>query len=222
MQGQITISFKDSALGCTKEVSFARNENCDTCSGSGAKPGAQQTTCTVCMGKGYLVEKLDKVNLAQVECTDCDSMGVTVPACLTCSGLGSIRSKVTESINIPAGVYTGLILRSQGKGNQMKKGTGPAGDLLLTVTVEDHPVFRRDAENVLSDAKIPFTKAVFGGTVEVETLKGTSKIEIQAGTQDGTLHVIKGAGMKKVTKASSAGDHIIKLHIEVPTNLNAK
>lgn len=94
-------------------------------------------------------------------------MGVTVPACLTCSGLGSVRSKVTETIKIPPGVYTGLVLRSQGKGNQMKPGTGQAGDLLLRVTVDQHPLFERDAENIHSEEKIPFTKAVFGGMIEV-------------------------------------------------------
>ena len=102
----------------------------------------------------------------------------------------------------------------------MKVDSGVAGDLLIKVTVEDHPVFKRDAENVLSEAKIPFTKAVFGGTVSVETLKGTSKIQVQAGTQDGTEARIKGAGMQKVTKSGSVGDQIVTLRIDVPTNLS--
>jgi len=110
--------------------------------------------------------------MVQVECDDCEGMGVTIVACLSCSGLGSVRSKVTEAVTIPPGIYTDLILRSTGKGNQMKKGTGQPGDLLLKVKVEDHDTFKRDAENVLSEAQIPFTKAVFGGSVKVETLKG--------------------------------------------------
>ena len=99
-------------------------------------------------------------------------MGVTVPACLSCSGLGSIRQTVKEKVTIPAGVYSGLILRSQGKGNQMKKGTGQPGDLLLKVSVEDHPVFKRDAENIISEAKIPFTTAALGGNAAIDTLDG--------------------------------------------------
>jgi molecular chaperone DnaJ len=121
---------------------------------------------------------MDNVTMVQLECDDCEGMGVTVPACLSCSGMGSVRSKVTETMKIPAGVYSGLVLRSQGKGNQMKKGTGQPGDLLLKVTVEDHAVFKRDAENITSEAHIPFTKAVFGGPVQVKSLKGTSEIKV--------------------------------------------
>ena len=95
----------------------------------------------------------------------------------------------------------------------------------MKVEVEDHPVFSRDAENVLSEAAIPFTKAVFGGTVEVESLKGMANIQVKPGTQDGTEVVIKGAGMNKVgtgAKGAIKGDHIITLRIEVPTELNAE
>ena len=109
-------------------------------------------------------------------------MGVSVPACVSCNGLGSVRSKVNETVAIPSGVYTGLILRSQGKGNQMRKGTGQPGDMLLKVNVEDHQIFKREAENIVSEAQIPFTKAVFGGMVEVETLKGQTQIKVESGT----------------------------------------
>ena len=122
------------------------------------------------------------MTMVQVECPECDGMGVTVAACLSCSGMGSVRSKVTETITIPPGVYTDLVLRSQGKGNQMKKGTGLPGDLLLKVKVEEHPIFKREDENIVSEAKIPFTKAVFGGDVKVETLKGETTIKIEPGT----------------------------------------
>ena len=174
----VKISFKESALGCTKEVSFARNEICQKCDGTGQKPRAPQARCTVCNGSGYTVEKINNMTMAQIECEACDGMGYTVPPCLSCSGLGSIRAQVTEKVTIPPGVYSDLILRSQGKGNQMKKGVGQPGDLLLKVTVEDHETFSRDAENVISEAKIPFTKAVFGGKVNVETLHGMDSIQL--------------------------------------------
>jgi len=117
VQMSVTISFKESALGCSKEVKFARNENCETCEGSGAKPLAPQSKCTVCSGTGHIVEQINSVTMVQIECEDCDGMGTTVPACLSCSGLGSTRKNVMETVNIPAGVYSDLILRSQGKGN---------------------------------------------------------------------------------------------------------
>ena len=102
----------------------------------------------------------------------------------------------------------------------MKKGTGQNGDLLLKVKVEDHPVFTRQAENVLSEAFIPFTKAVFGGPVQVETIKGNTTINLLPGTQDGTKHTIKGAGMQKIGQnKGGVGDHIVTLRIEVPTSL---
>lgn len=119
----------------------------------------------MCNGKGHIIEKAANVTLIQVTCEDCNGLGVSVPACISCSGFGSVRSKVKETFAIPSGVYTGLILRSQGKGNQMRKGTGSPGDMLIKVNVEDHEVFKRDAENVVSEAQIPFTKAVFGGFV---------------------------------------------------------
>ena len=87
----------------------------------------------------------------QIECEDCEGLGVTVPACLTCTGIGSVRSKVTEKVNIPPGVYSGLVLRSKGKGNQTYRDRGQNGDLLLKIDVEEHPLFERDAENVLSE-----------------------------------------------------------------------
>ena len=124
IQQAIKVSFEESALGCTKDVSFARNENCQTCDGSGAKPGSNQSKCIVCNGKGHIIEKVKEVTLVQVECEDCEGTGVTMPPCLSCSGLGSVRTKVTEKVTIPSGVYSGLVLRSQGKGNQMRKGLG--------------------------------------------------------------------------------------------------
>lgn len=117
VQQATTISFKESALGCTKEVSFARNEVCQTCDGTGEKPRAPRARCTACNGSGYIVETINNMTMAQIECEECDGLGYIVPPCLSCSGLGSIRQQVTEKIKIPAGVYSGLILRSQGKGN---------------------------------------------------------------------------------------------------------
>jgi molecular chaperone DnaJ len=178
VQKEITVSFKESALGCSKDIDFARNENCETCEGTGAKPKAVQNKCRVCNGTGHLVEQMNNVSIVKMKCEDCEGMGITVTACLSCSGLGSVRSKVTETVSIPAGVYSSLILRSQGKGNQMRKGTGQPGDLLLKVTVEDHEVFKRDEENVLSEAFIPFTKAVFGGIVQVDILTGRRDVNL--------------------------------------------
>lgn len=96
IQQNVTVSFQESALGCTKDITYARNENCETCDGSGAKPRAVQTICTVCNGNGHIVEHMNSVTMVQIECEDCEGMGVTVLACLSCSGLGSVRSKVTE------------------------------------------------------------------------------------------------------------------------------
>lgn len=115
---------------------------------------------------------MKKVTLVQVECEDCEGTGVVVPSCTSCNGLGSVRTKATEKLSIPSGVYTGLVLRSEGKGNQIRNDFGQNGDLLLKVDVESHELFKREAENITSEQKIPFTKAVFGGDVEVETLTG--------------------------------------------------
>ena len=104
----------------------------------------------------------------------------------------------------------------------MTKGQGKPGDLLIKITVEDHEVFRRDAENVLSEAYIPYTKAVFGGDVAVETLKGLENITLQPGTQDGSKATIRGGGMKHVTNKGSSGDHIITLRIDVPKDLSGE
>ena len=167
IQQTVNVTFEESALGCTKMISFARNETCQTCDGTGHKPGAIETKCTTCDGKGHIIEKVNDASIVQVVCPDCDGTGVYLPACLSCAGLGSVRTKAIEEVLIPSGVYTGLVLRRQGKGNQMRKGMGQNGDLLLKVKVEDHKVFKRDAENVISEAAIPFTTAVLGGAVEV-------------------------------------------------------
>lgn len=102
----------------------------------------------------------------------------------------------------------------------MTKSAGQPGDLLLKVIVEEHETFSRDAENVISEAYIPFTKAVFGGNVDVKTLKGTENITVESGTQDGSNTTLRGGGMQNVTNSGATGDHIITLRIEVPMNLS--
>lgn len=197
VQLDITLTFEEAALGCTKEVSYVRNEVCQTCDGTGSKPGSRETTCKTCNGKGYIVEerRMYLSALAQIECEVCEGLGVVRPACTTCSGVGALRVETKQQIKIPPGVYSGLVLRNEGKGNEVQKGVGVSGDLLLKVKVEDHAEFRREGLDILSTVEVPFSRAVFGGTVSVQTLKGRKDVKINAGTKSGSRVVIKGAGI---------------------------
>ena len=218
----ITITFEEAAFGCEKSVTLNRVESCDTCHGTGAAPGTQPETCSNCGGSGQVQQRRQTpmgVFATTGPCPKCGGKGKIIKTpCKDCGGSGQIQRKKTISVSIPAGIDNGQTISLRGQGNAGKNG-GPAGDLLLVVTVLPHPLFKREGTSVLCDAPITFTQAVLGGELEIPTIDGKVKYEIPEGTQTGTTFRLKGKGIPSVN-GRGRGDQFVTVHIETPRNLN--
>ena len=220
LQHRITITFEEAAFGCEKTVDFFRNENCDACGGTGAKPGTQPQTCPTCKGSGQ-VRTGGGFMVTVRTCPTCHGEGKIIKdRCQTCSGTGHVRRKRSLKLRIPAGIQDGVSLVKRGEGEPGMRG-GPAGDLYITVSVKPHRLFKRDGNNILLDMPISITQAALGAEIDVPTLEKPVKQRIPEGTQTGTQFRIKGQGIPSL-KNGLKGDLILTVHVEVPRKLNEK
>ena len=220
LQHRITITFEEAAFGCEKSVDFFRNENCDVCGGTGAKPGTQPQTCPTCKGSGQ-VRTGGGFMVTVRTCPTCHGEGKIIKdRCQTCGGTGRVRRKRSLKLRIPAGIQDGVSLVKRGEGEPGMRG-GPAGDLYITVTVKPHRLFKRDGNNILLDMPISITQAALGAEIDVPTLEKPVKQRIPEGTQTGTQFRIKGQGIPSL-KNGLKGDLILTVHVEVPRKLNER
>ena len=220
LQYRLTISFEEAAFGCDKEIDFFRNENCETCSGSGAKPGTQPQTCPTCKGSGQ-VRSGSGFMVTVRTCPTCRGEGKIVKdKCSNCNGTGRIRRKRTVKLHIPAGIEDGINMIKRGEGEPGMRG-GPAGDLYISVSVKPHKLFKRDGNNLLLDMPISMTQAALGAEIDVPTLEKPVKHRIPEGTQTGTSFRLKGQGIVS-RKTGIKGDLILTVKVETPTRLNEK
>ena len=220
LQHRITITFEEAAFGCEKSVDFFRNENCDVCGGTGAKPGTQPQTCPTCKGSGQ-VRTGGGFMVTVRTCPTCHGEGKIIKdRCQTCGGTGRVRRKRSLKLRIPAGIQDGVSLVKRGEGAPGMRG-GPAGDLYITVTVKPHRLFKRDGNNILLDMPISITQAALGAEIDVPTLEKPVKQRIPEGTQTGTQFRIKGQGIPSL-KNGLKGDLILTVHVEVPRKLNER
>lgn len=173
----LELTFEQAIKGGEKVLEFDCNVTCKTCSSTGIKPGEKESVCDRCDGSGFIDAKtLGQQVAIQMECPKCKGNGSYAPACLSCDGNGVIRQISKETINIPKGIYEGLVLRLSGKGNQTKHGRN--GDLLLYAKVQPHENYIMDKQNIKSDWWISITKAIFGGKVHVQTVYGKQEVKI--------------------------------------------
>ena len=220
LQHRITITFEEAAFGCEKSVDFFRNENCDACGGTGAKPGTQPQTCPTCKGSGP-VRTGGGFMFTVRTCPTFHGEGKIIKdRCQTCGGTGRVRRKRSLKLRIPAGIQDGVSLVKRGEGEPGMRG-GPAGDLYITVTVKPHRLFKRDGNNILLDMPISITQAALGAEIDVPTLEKPVKQRIPEGTQTGTQFRIKGQGIPSL-KNGLKGDLILTVHVEVPRKLNER
>ena len=220
LQHRITITFEEAAFGCEKSVDFFRNENCDACGGTGAKPGTQPQTCPTCKGSGQ-VRTGGGFMVTVRTCPTCHGEGKIIKdRCQSCGGTGRVRRKRSLKLRIPAGIQDGVSLVKRGEGEPGMRG-GPAGDLYITVTVKPHRLFKRDGNNILLDMPISITQAALGAEIDVPTLEKPVKQRIPEGTQTGAQFRIKGQGIPSL-KNGLKGDLILTVHVEVPRKLNER
>ena len=203
---ELRITFEEAAKGCEKSFEIYRNELCQTCKGSGAKPGTSPVTCTTCKGTGQIRQS--------------GGWMTTVRTCPTCGGTGRVRKKRTVTVKVPAGIDHGQTIIMNAQGEPGLRG-GPNGDLYIVVSVKPHNLFKRDGYNLMLDFPVSFATAALGGDVQVPTLNGPVKYRIPEGTQPGTEFRIKGAGIQQL-RGSGKGDLILRVKVEIPRRLTNK
>ena len=222
LRANLTITFEEAAFGCEKEINLNRTEECDECHGSGCQPGTTAETCPDCRGTGVVRVQQRTGGFAfssTAPCSRCRGTGKIIHTpCKACGGSGSVKKTKRVTVSIPAGIDDGQAISLRGQGNAGKNG-GPAGDLLVTVMVQPHDVFRRDGTAVFCEAPITFTQAVLGAELEIPTIDGKVKYTIPEGTQTGTVFRLKGKGIP-VLNGRGRGDQYVTVTIETPRNLN--
>lgn len=219
---RLNITFEEAAFGCEKEINVGRVEQCPDCKGTGCAPGTTPEVCTQCHGTGTVTQAQRTpfgMMQSQTVCPKCRGRGQIIhQPCPDCRGAGAVRKRRTIQVNIPAGIDNGQTISLRGQGHSGKNG-GPAGDLLITVMVRPHEIFRRDGTAVFCEAPITFTQAVLGGTLEIPTIDGKVKYDIPEGTQTGTVFRLRGKGIP-VLNGRGRGDQYVTVNIETPRNLN--
>ncbi len=213
----LTIELEESYRGATKQVTLRRPQACSSCDGAGHPPGANVRRCPECDGRGQ-VTRIQQSALGRIQqtqtCPRCDGEGDLVEeTCSACRGEGIVQERSTLSVDIPAGIRDGQTLRMEREGAPGERG-GPPGDLLIEVTVEEHPDFERDGDDLHIRQPISFPQAVFGDTVEIETFDGPHSLDIPGGTQSGEMLTIDGAGMPRLRRRGAGDLHV---HVQVVT-----
>jgi molecular chaperone DnaJ len=214
----LELTLEEAAFGVTKVLEIPRPVRCETCKGSGAKPGTGPRTCPTCHGSGELRLTQGFFSIART-CHHCQGAGqVIVDKCPGCGGSGSTREVVKVEVKIPHGVDTGTRVRSAGDGEPPPVPGGQPGDLYVVIQVREHPIFRRDGTELLCQVPITFTQAALGGTIDVPTLDCPHRHKIPAGTQGGAAFKVKGRGVP-VLQGSGRGDLHVVVTVETPTHL---
>ena len=216
----LEISLEQAAHGTETKIRIPTHEACETCSGSGAKPGTQPKTCTTCGGHGQVRLQQGFFSIQQT-CPKCHGTGkVIAEPCQTCHGAGRVKKQKTLSVKIPAGVDEGDRIRLAGEGEPGVNG-GPPGDLYVQMQVKAHPVFQRDHDDLHCEMPISFATAALGGEIEIPTLDGSAKIRIPSESQSGKVFRLRGKGIKGV-RSHSHGDLLCHVVIETPVNLTER
>ena len=222
IRASVAISFTEAAFGCEKEISVDRSEQCPTCKGNGCAAGTTPEVCPTCRGTGTVQVRRQTpmgVFASSAPCTKCGGTGRIIhQPCPDCRGQGAVRKRRSIKVTIPAGIDDGQTISLRGQGHTGKNG-GPNGDLLITVMVQPHEIFRREGTSVFCEAPITYAQAVLGGTLEIPTIDGKVKYDIPEGTQTGSVFRLRGKGIP-VLNGRGRGDQYVTVTIETPKNLN--
>ncbi len=221
LQYTMTIEFKEAVFGKESEITIPRTESCDTCFGTGAKPGTKPENCSVCHGSGQQ-EVVQNTPFGRMvnrrACSNCSGTGKIIrEKCGTCHGAGKVKKQRRIKVNIPAGVDDGAQIRMSGEGEGGLRG-GQAGDLYIVLRVKSHDFFQREGDDIYCEVPLTFVQAALGDEIEIPTLTEKVKLKIPAGTQTGMYFRLKGKGVPKL-RGYGTGDQHVKVTIVTPTNL---
>lgn len=220
LQYELTITLEDAAKGMKPEIRVPVWDTCETCHGSGCKPGTSKTTCPHCGGRGTVRMSQGFFSVEQT-CPHCHGTGQVIKdPCPDCGGTGHQRKTKTLQVNIPAGIDDGQRIRLSGMGGPGTNG-GEPGDLYVVVHVKPHDLFRREGSNLYVDQPISFVLAALGGEITVPSLDGESRITLPEGTQTGQVFRLRGKGIKNL-RSGAKGDLFCRVYVETPVNLSAE
>lgn len=217
----LEITLAEAYAGKTAQIRVPASVSCETCDGSGAKPGTKAKTCGTCGGAGKVRTSQGFFTIER-PCPACQGRGETIEdPCQACSGSGRVTKERTLSVNIPAGVEDGTRIRLAGEGEAGLRG-GPTGDLYIFLSIKTHEFFQRDGSDVFCKVPIAMTTAALGGQIDVPTLEGvTTRVKIPEGTESGKQFRLKGKGMP-VLRSKVTGDMYIEVDVETPKNLTRR
>ncbi len=211
------VTLEEAATGKDAQIRIPTWDSCDTCHGSGAKPGTQAKTCTSCNGQGVVQMRQGFFSVQQT-CPQCRGSGKIIPEpCTSCHGQGKIKRQKTLEVKIPAGIDDGMRIRSAGNGEPGMNG-GPPGDLYIEIRLKKHEIFEREGDDLHCVVPVSMARAALGGEIEVPTLGGKAAIDIPEGTQHGKQFRLRGKGIKGV-RSSYPGDLYCHIGVEVPVKL---
>jgi len=216
------ITLNDALTGAEKDIEFTRQDTCETCSGTGGKPGTEPVTCVTCGGAGQVQQQGFGGMFRMVStCPACNGAGKNYrDKCPACAGDGRQPKKVSLAVKIPPGIRDGQAIRIQSEGEPGQQ-NGPRGDLHVVVRVQKHDLFTREDDHLVLRMPISFGQAALGATLHIPTLEDEQELTIKPGTQHGELFRVKGAGLPNL-RSGRRGDLIVAVLLEVPKKLNAK
>ncbi|CAG1065795.1 Chaperone protein DnaJ [uncultured bacterium] len=216
----LEITFEEAAFGTEKTVRVPRTVACNTCGGTGAKPGTSASACSTCHGAGQVRFQQGFFSVSRT-CPACKGAGSIIKdPCTECRGAGKTRSTTPLTVKIPAGVDTGSRLRLSGEGEYGDR-NGPSGDLYIFITVLPHSIFMREENDVICEVPISFAQAALGSEIEVPTIEGPAKLKVPAGTQSGKVFRMPSKGIASV-HTGRRGDQQVIIKVETPTKLNKR
>lgn len=219
---RVQLEFEEAVFGVEKEIEITRDERCETCNGSGAKPGTSPSKCSTCNGRGEVRQTQRTIlgSMVQVTtCPACQGKGeVIVDPCQTCHGKGEIRKTRRKVVTIPKGVDTGTQIRLAGEGQPGKNG-GPPGNLYLVIQVKPHKYFQRRDDDIFLDLNINIAQAALGDKVTVPTVHGNEELRIPAGTQPGDVMRLRDKGVPHL-RNNGHGDQLVVLNVSIPKNVS--
>ena len=222
---RISITFEEAAFGAKKDVTYTRISKCPDCGGSGGASGTAPETCSVCHGSGQrvVVQRMGGMSFqSTTTCESCRGTGKIIKTpCSTCRGAGTRRENKNVTINVPAGIDNGERIALRGMGCDGKNG-GPAGDLVVAVSVRKHSVFERDGFNIYCEVPITVAEATLGAEIDIPTLEGSMKYTIPDGTQPDTTFTVRGKGIPVPRTQNRRGDLIFTVKVEIPRSLTEK
>jgi molecular chaperone DnaJ len=220
---QVELTLQEVATGVEKTIEYEKQDHCETCKGSGAKPGSSPVVCVQCGGQGRVAQQgFGGMFRMVTTCPNCRGRGTVVrDHCTACGGSGRQMKHRVVTVKIPAGLHEGQGIRVPGEGEPGEGAGSPPGDLHCYISIKPHPIFTRHNNDIVCQVPISFTHAALGGKIEVPTLKGKETLEVPAGTQHGEVFKLKGRGLPDHRNYRN-GDELVQILVEIPKKLNER